>query len=60
MSETKAIYNVECPCCHGKGYQRMRVESLSGDGSLYLQQVYCCHCEGKGTIKAEVEDVIGG
>lgn len=42
------MINVTCPCCQGA--QHLVVDDPA-NGPIKL---YCCHCEGKGTVPAEV------
>jgi Zn ribbon nucleic-acid-binding protein len=44
-----AMTRVECPCC--KGQKRLMV--WDGD---YFELGMCCHCQGEGTMPAEVAE----
>jgi hypothetical protein len=44
------VYEVECPCCEGKGYQTYLTES----GKDY--DFKCNHCQGGGRIPSETPE----
>jgi hypothetical protein len=41
----------ECPCCHGEGQLLVFGDKLPSTGL----PTFCCHCQGRGEIAAEVD-----
>lgn len=49
------MQTIECPCCHGK--KRLTViEHDEQDGRTIITKPQCTHCQGRGTMPAEVRD----
>ena len=44
---------VPCPCCKGYKYIWMHSDEFPDDPP---QRLKCCHCDGEGTVEAEICD----
>jgi len=53
-----SVKRVTCPCCKGVGYLLVYLEVGERVKRLITPPMpeLCCHCQGEGTIPAEVEE----